>query len=257
MLSFRPDLLAGTLVRSDSQEWCKDMPEGSHRLKSSWLQPRYAWLKDGRPKVPMFSEMKQAKTLKDMEEWEFCAAEDARIHLRSLPDQEFEANPGPDLGDWSLEEQADWGDDLQASELLERLAVQEAIRLQITPAKARLMKDVSSLMTSQGLQADEHTRKRVASANFKVQEATKALVKKHDTNFKARLQGASVMEALESIPLKVGKQTQGKSAGQKMKAGIQNQENIVHPMFYSAPVYYSAPPPPVGVPLGRVDFFFI
>ena len=249
MLSFRPDLLAGTLVRSDSQEWCKDMPEGSHRLKSSWLQPRYAWLKDGRPKVPMFSEMKQAKTLKDMEEWEFCAAEDARIHLRSLPDQEFEANPGPDLGDWSLEEQADWGDDFKASEVVERQALQEAIRLQITPAKARLMKELSSLMTSQGLQEDEHKRKRAASKRFKVQEATKALVKKHDANFKARLQGASVMEALESIPLKVGKQTQGKSAGQKMKAGLQNQENIVHPIFFIPPLFIIPHPhPPWGYP---------
>ena len=41
MLSYRPDLAAGGLVKSETQAWCKGMKEGSHRLKDHWLVPRY------------------------------------------------------------------------------------------------------------------------------------------------------------------------------------------------------------------------
>ena len=40
MLSYRPDLVAGCLVKSETQAWCKDMKEGSHRLKANWPGPR-------------------------------------------------------------------------------------------------------------------------------------------------------------------------------------------------------------------------
>jgi hypothetical protein len=47
-LSWRPDLETGRLVRSDEQQWCKDLRNkadeavklGSHRIKSSWIENR-------------------------------------------------------------------------------------------------------------------------------------------------------------------------------------------------------------------------
>ena len=50
-LSWRPDLKQKCLVRSDEQQWCKDLRNkagepvklGSHRIKSSWIEHRYQW----------------------------------------------------------------------------------------------------------------------------------------------------------------------------------------------------------------------
>ena len=56
-------------------------------------------------------------------------------------------------------------------------------------------------------------------------EATKALVKKHDSSFKERLQGASVMETIECIPLKAGSKPKAKSEGKKKKAVLLSKES--------------------------------
>ena len=113
----------------------------------------------GRPKPADWRFMKNAKRLQDMEDFEYCAGEDDRILLKSLPDQIFDANPGADLGDWTLEE-PDWGNKLEDDRYLEQQAVAEAMTLQITPAKTRLMMEVDELMTRQGTLEDERTLKR-------------------------------------------------------------------------------------------------
>ena len=110
MIAYRPDMEAGRLVRADSQAWCSGMPEGARRLKESWLARRYEWLQaDHRPQAPDYRLCKQANTLNGMEEREFCAEEGEKVTLRSLPDQAFPANEGPDLGDaWRFEQEAVW-----------------------------------------------------------------------------------------------------------------------------------------------------
>ena len=50
-LSYRPNLRTQQFERADSQEWAKNLPEGSHRLRSSWFSERYTWLEDGKPKL--------------------------------------------------------------------------------------------------------------------------------------------------------------------------------------------------------------
>ena len=69
MLSYRPSLALGRLVRSDSQAWAhgEAMAEGSHMLHTSWYQDRYRWLDDaGGPKDA---------------EWSLCGA-----HVKGLED---------------------------------------------------------------------------------------------------------------------------------------------------------------------------
>ena len=94
-----------------------------------------------------------------MQDQEFCAEETYMIQLNSL-EEDFPANEGADLGDeWRLEDESYWdpSEDEPSFEVsaayLERQAIEEAIRNQKTPCKARLMKEVDSLMTAQGAQA--------------------------------------------------------------------------------------------------------
>ena len=79
--------------------------------------------------------MRQAKSLKDMKEAEFCAEKDDKIKFTPL-EEEFEANPGVDLGNWRVEEEAGWtpleGEEhgLESAAYLERQAMEEAMRNQ-------------------------------------------------------------------------------------------------------------------------------
>lgn len=40
MLAYRPSLTEGKLVRSDTQKWAEDKPEGNHRMPEKWLKKR-------------------------------------------------------------------------------------------------------------------------------------------------------------------------------------------------------------------------
>ena len=47
LLSWRPDLSKGEMVRSSDQMWASKLTEGSHRYPSSWLEARYGWIDSG------------------------------------------------------------------------------------------------------------------------------------------------------------------------------------------------------------------
>ena len=40
---------AKKLVEASLQEWAQELPEGSYRYPSSWLEERGSWLKNGMP----------------------------------------------------------------------------------------------------------------------------------------------------------------------------------------------------------------
>ena len=111
--------------------------------------------------------MKVAKKIKDMEEQEFCAAETDRIALSSL-EVDFPANEGPDLEDWSLQEEADWTPMEEEASFevsaayQERKAMEEAIRLQVSPCKTRMLQEVGELISAQGpeLEANPKAKER-------------------------------------------------------------------------------------------------
>ena len=105
MLSYRPDLAAGGLVKSETQAWCKDMKEGSHRLKGHWLDPRYKWLQisvefpsGGRPKPADWRCMKHAKRLQDMEEQHEWIKEDRKFFGQPNTHYDFKATDPKEAG---------------------------------------------------------------------------------------------------------------------------------------------------------------
>ena len=74
MLSWRPDLVSGKLTDPSNEEWCKDMPVGSHRLKDSWLTDRMHWIDSvGRPLKPDWSRSEQAHEEADLAEADYCS----------------------------------------------------------------------------------------------------------------------------------------------------------------------------------------
>ena len=74
MLSWRPNLSTGRLERADLQEWRQSFPEGTSRMKESWLENRYNWLNSetSKPLEPDWGMLAAAKTLQDLLEWDYC-----------------------------------------------------------------------------------------------------------------------------------------------------------------------------------------
>ena len=76
MLSWRPDLKTGKLIRSDEQSWAKELPEGSHRQREEWSVDRYKWLDaDGKPEYPDWTVVDNAKDVADLAETDYCSKE--------------------------------------------------------------------------------------------------------------------------------------------------------------------------------------
>ena len=58
----RPQLSQGTFVRVSEQPWAKDLQQGSHRLRQSWVEKRFDNLDgEGHPKPPAYEQLPEAK----------------------------------------------------------------------------------------------------------------------------------------------------------------------------------------------------
>jgi len=78
-------LSAGVLVRSDSQQWAAELPEGSGRLHKRWIESRYSYLDaSGRPVEPDWSRSDSAAELADMEELDYSSNQAQNRYLTSL-----------------------------------------------------------------------------------------------------------------------------------------------------------------------------
>ena len=72
---WRPDVLQQRLVEVSKQKWAEDMPEGSYRFPSRWLEERGEWMKNGRPSRSSIEDQELAeKAAADMEA-DFCRKE--------------------------------------------------------------------------------------------------------------------------------------------------------------------------------------
>ena len=81
-LAYRPDLEAGTLVRSSEQQWAERMPESRHCIPAQWRQDRYAWVDERRvPIAPDPDAYGRAKRQAAWEESEYCADEEIRMSV--------------------------------------------------------------------------------------------------------------------------------------------------------------------------------
>jgi len=85
MLSYRPDFTQNKLVRSDSQDWAKSLPEGSHRMKESWLDNRYSWNDaDGKPVGADWTKIDHATDVADLAEADYSSKLDKHTSNHSV-----------------------------------------------------------------------------------------------------------------------------------------------------------------------------
>ena len=88
ILSWRPNLREGafrSVTGHPEEKWAQDMPEGSARLRASWLEDRLSWLDpQGRPVPPEWSLSEVAHEVSDLIEWNSCRPEEEGLELRAF-----------------------------------------------------------------------------------------------------------------------------------------------------------------------------
>jgi hypothetical protein len=208
MLSYRPDFQAKRLVRSDSQPWAQDLPEGSHRLKASWCEGRYSWLDSKAvPAVPDYSRCAQVKRLEDLYEHEFCCEEAARM---TVGGEEYEVQVGCDLGTFGgFNDEAELkaikdADEKEADDGFEA-DMKNLVVNQMVPEKRALFRNLDELLSTQGPLQDEKAAAQKAMKKEKVKAATKAAMQKWRSKALKDSKGSSKRELLDKILLSSGK----------------------------------------------------
>ena len=160
MLSWRPSLSQGKMVRADEQSWCifwnektqeeqARYPEGSHRVRPSWGQDRYSWLDEaGRPELPQWQKCGPGiEEPMDMEDKTQAKIGD-KIELQS-----WAADPGLRHG---VEEPIVVIDEVDVDLLggIESVAFLEGVKQQ------RQSKVIDKLLTSQVTSSDQKAKQR-------------------------------------------------------------------------------------------------
>jgi hypothetical protein len=76
-LSWRPALSQGRFIRTDSEPWCLQFPEGSHRIDQQWAKERYQWLSPDRrlSALPDWRLQEKASEEADLEEISYVESE--------------------------------------------------------------------------------------------------------------------------------------------------------------------------------------
>ena len=187
LLSYRPDFEKRQLVRCDAQAWCAGMPEGSHRLKASWLEGRYTWLDDaGRPRSPDFSRMEAAKALADMQEAEYCSQQAVRIG-----------------GEDYLQVAIDIGECSEAT-VEEKKAIEDMQEKQTHPSLMHLYRTLGLLLSRQALE-DATEKATKMKARKRAREAAAIAFRKLKRTLKADMKGLSKADLLARLKPVAGK----------------------------------------------------
>ena len=78
MACYRVDVQGKRLLDCDLDDRFKDMPQGSHRLKDSWIAKRKDWLDaNGKPISADWNRSEQARKMEDLAEFDYCLKEKA------------------------------------------------------------------------------------------------------------------------------------------------------------------------------------
>ena len=84
MLHYRPDYLQGQLVEASHEAWAAELPEGSYRYPSRWLEERGNWVKDGKPVRADIQDIEDAEVLAAHLEAQFCQEEGYMQKVKSM-----------------------------------------------------------------------------------------------------------------------------------------------------------------------------
>ena len=170
-LTLRPSS-DGRMILQDHQNWCKDMPVGSSRIPSAWLQNRLAHVEDGGKtiKEPLWTRMEGAAELADLIEWSYYEKDRVAEY---------------DFGDIDLAvaDQEDW---VMASRFQLPLDLRRALALRESE------RDDKSKERKQKLKEKRKEKKLRAEAKHELQEEQKEKIKE-DLKSKSRQE---VMQAM-------------------------------------------------------------
>ncbi|CAE8706526.1 unnamed protein product [Polarella glacialis] len=91
---WRPCWKQDCLVEASLQDWRQELPEGSYRYPSHWLEERGSLLKEGVPKMSALKDLEDAVTrAKDAEEY-FCRSEGFLFRVASMKGLKLEEHHG-------------------------------------------------------------------------------------------------------------------------------------------------------------------
>ena len=86
-MHWRPDLVLGSIQLGEDQEWAQELPEGSYRYPSRWLEERGSWLKDGKPQRSSLADIEDAEKFAKKLEADYCREEGYFQIVKSLEKQ--------------------------------------------------------------------------------------------------------------------------------------------------------------------------
>jgi hypothetical protein len=205
LLSWRPSLSRGTLVRSDSQAWAQQLPEGSHRIAEGWAKGRYSWVKElegGKVEAlpPKWSDQEAAAELADLEEISYCQGEDWQVsrYIRSL-------NKVIDPEEVELE----------VEHLDEEDFPEEVLALQKPPKERKLEEKLEELLADQKCSKERKLERKKARVEEK--RLRRVFLKDYRDKVGDKLKTQSRAELLQALVPKAGKK---KNSGGKSKLKV-------------------------------------
>ena len=242
MLSYRPDFKAKRLVRSDTQDWAKGLPEGSHRIKESWAANRYSWLQadaEHRPLPPDWSRSEVAKKMSEQAEHEYQAEEGTRIRVGGVDYQQDWC----DLGEWDGHKE-DTQDDIAFKQAMEKMK-----EFQIHPEKRALFRELDKLKVSEQ-DPEVQLKKLVKKAERKkaIKEQYQLVLKTWKTKSLRSLKKKEVSrrDILSQIRLKAGtEKAQGKVKAKGKAKAAEKKPSV----DIAEKTPYSSLPPQICFPL--------
>ena len=217
LLSWRPSLSQGTLVRSDSQAWAQKLPEGSHRIAPGWAKGRYTWVKEltgGKVEAlpPKWSDQEVAAEVADLEEISYCQSDDWQVsrYIRSL-NKVIEAE--------EVELEVDFLDEEDFPE--------EVLASQKPPKDKKLEEHLEGLLADQKCAKERKLERKKARVQEK--RLRRVVLDQYRDKVADKLKTQSRAELLQALVPRAGKKKKGGKS--KLKVRACKQSFCLHDVF--------------------------
>ncbi|CAE8743180.1 unnamed protein product [Polarella glacialis] len=205
---WRPCWKQDCLVEASLQDWCQELPEGSYRYPSHWLEERGSWLKEGVPKMSALKDLEDAVTrAKDAEEY-FCRSEGFLFRVASMKGLKLEEHHGviecDAIQDGNNEE-------LEGASLDDIMDSKQKRRIR----KALKLDDDEKLEMPAVDDKKEQDQEKLQMEKLKKKHTMHVLMQKSKEKFRVMMQTMTRKEAIQSL-LTAG--------GKKKKTKVQKQQ---------------------------------